>query len=190
MNASKWLWLICLLSFNSAIWAAPLHKAYAPLLKNIAYSPLEELHIIGLDVDGDKNWRWATWSDSSKEGSAVNLMLLMKVKKNVVITWGVNKQDAYEPMIIRIVNWRFGQHPIVAFTYRLGAQAQQIELYGLDEKNRPLLLDTQLGEQIEWRIGTQGQTVLSLYNKPDGHLIPICYSWQKEKRHLELLPCP
>jgi len=190
MNAGRCLLLICLLHFSLANWAAAPHTGYSQLLKNIAYSPLEELHIIGLDVDGDKDWRWATWSDSSQEGSSVNLMLLMKTKKHVVITWGVNKQDAYEPTLNRIVNWQFGQHPILAFTYRLGAQAQQVELYGLDEKNRPLLLDTQLGEQIEWRIGIQGQTVLSVYSKPDGHLIPTCYSWQKEKRHLEPVPCP
>ncbi|PZN71649.1 MAG: hypothetical protein DM484_25870 [Candidatus Methylumidiphilus alinenensis] len=190
MSDIRHLWLAWTLFFASLACANPPFPAHGSILEKIAFSHLDDLQIIGADTENDKYWRWAAWSESSENGPSVKLALLNHKTKNVDIKWYSDKQDAYGPVITRVVNWRHGQHPILVLTYRQGAEAQQVELYGLDEKNRPLLLDKRLGEQIEWRIGIQGETVLSIYSKPYGHLVPVCYGWQDEKKRLESLLCP
>lgn len=152
------------------------------ILKSVAFSDMSELHIIGADVDNDENLRWAVWSQTSAQGMVVKLALIKKTAGKPIVLGTVSHKDAFEPDIKRVVQWRYGKHAILAFTYHTGAAAQQVELYGLDEKNQPVLLDQRLGEVIGWSIGSQGQTMLCVYAKPESRLEPTCYLWD-EKSH-------
>ncbi len=152
------------------------------LLMEVAFSALGELHVIGADIDADKTLRWATWSETTSQGVSVKLAILESNQKGLILSVCLEKQDAFEPDIRRITNWRYGKHPVLALTYRQGAEAELVELYGLDNDKRPVKLYECLGEQIEWHIGIHGETLLNVYTKPHGRLLPTCYRWQ-EKNH-------
>lgn len=151
-------------------------------LMNVAFSALNELHIIGADVDNDEHLRWAVWSQTSAQGMVVKLAVVKKTASGPVVLYTLERKDAYEPNIRRIVDWRYGKHPVLALTYHQGAAAEQVELYGLADNNQPVLLDQRLGEASGWSIGSQGQTLLCVYTKSESFLAPTCYRWQ-EKSH-------
>lgn len=158
------------------------------VIKNFISPTLSELHIIGVDVNSDKHLYWAAWCEESKQGTLINLALLSSTSStepNIIL----KKQDAYEPTITRIDNWKYKQHPILALTYQQGAAAKQIELYGLDNKDSPRLLDQRLGEEIHWRIDSDGKTLLSVYTKPKGKLKPTCYLWEEKTEAVIQKPC-
>jgi hypothetical protein len=149
----------------------------------------EGLHIIGVDGDNDRNLRWATWGKRSERGMSVVLALLRKTKSGVSIVWSIEKRDAYGPEVTRISDWRYGRHPLMAFTYQYGAAAEQAELYGLDSKNLPVKVAEMLGEEIDWSINSKGQGLMNVYSKPKGRMAAICYRWNAKQQRLEKVSC-
>jgi hypothetical protein len=147
------------------------------------------LHIIGVDSDNDQQLRWATWGNRSKHGMSIVLALLKKTQNGVSILWSREKHHSYEPHLTRLTSWRYGQHPILALTYRYGALAEQVELYGLDAKNQPVKLGEELGEEVEWSINSVGEGLMSVYSNPEGHIVPTCYRWEKKRQRLEKVEC-
>lgn len=89
----------------------------------------------------------------------------------------------------RLTSWRYGQHSILALTYRQGALAEQVEFYGLDAISKPVKLGEELGEEVEWSINSAGEELMSLYSKPEGHIVPTCYRWKEKHQHLEKVEC-
>lgn len=180
----------------SLLWCARPDRSYADqaqdehTLKSIAFSPLNELHIIGADVDADKHLRWAVWSEASEQGSSVRLALVANTVHGPKIVSSLIRDGAFEPTLIRVQNWRHGKHPVIALAYRQGAAAEQVEIYGLDDHDSLVQLASVLGEQIEWRIGDKGQSVMSVYSKPHGRLVAVCYEWQHPTKKLERTACP
>ncbi len=148
----------------------------------VAFSGLNELHIIGANSDNDEHLRWAVWAQASAQGMTVKLALLRKTTKGREVLYSLERKDAYEPNIKRIVGWRYGKHPVLALTYHQGAAAEQVELYGFAENHQPARLDQRLGEVVTWGISAQGQTLLGIYAKPEGRLVPTWYRWE-EKTH-------
>lgn len=182
MEIARRLFIAGLFTAFGAAHAAPVN----PLVEAAAFA-LDELHIIGVDTDGDQHLRWATWSEAGKQGAVLNLTLLARVKPKRKTRFTI--KDAYEPALRRIDGWRHGVHPVVAFTYRQGAAAQQLEIYGLNDMRQAVLLDQRLGEQIEWRVGRDGEMLLSVFAKPEGRLVPSCYGWQEKPAKLSVVAC-
>lgn len=147
------------------------------------------LHVIGVGSDNDQQLRWATWGNRSKHGMSIVLALLKKTQNDVSVLWSKEKHDTFEPNLTRLTSWRYGQHPILALTYRYGALAEQVELYGIDAKNRPVKLGEELGEEVKWSINSAGEGVMNVYSKPKGHIVPICYRWNKKHQRLEKIEC-
>jgi len=159
------------------------HNENDQAIINVTFSGFNELHIIGADRDNDKNLRWAVWNQaSSQDMMVVKLALVEKSTKGPVVHYTLERKDAYDSDINRIVEWHYGKHPVLAFTYHMGAAAQQLELYGIDDNNQPVQLDERLGEVIGWVIDSQGRTLLGVYTKPEGRLSPTWYRWD-EKSH-------
>ncbi len=73
----------------------------------------------------------------------------------------------------------------MAFTYQYGALAEEIELYGLDSNDQPVLLGQESGETVQWSIGSNGEVLLGLYTKPEGGPMPTWYRWQAQTNTLE-----
>lgn len=113
----------------SLLWCARPDRSYADqaqdehTLKSIAFSPLNELHIIGADVDADKHLRWAVWSEASEQGSSVRLALVANTVHGPKIVSSLIRDGAFEPTLIRVQNWRHGKHPVIALAYLQGAAA-------------------------------------------------------------------
>jgi hypothetical protein len=133
-----------------------------------------------LSVDNGADLRYATWSDNTD----VHLAVIEQAKLTAKITI----HEAYQPMLRKIESWQYNKHPVLAFTYRQGAAAEFVELYGIDPKNQFVQLAQILGEQIEWRIGNNGETLLVVYSKPDAVLTPSCYLF--DGSNYKLLPAP
>lgn len=147
------------------------------------------LHLIGVDSDNDQRLRWATWGNRSKHGMLIVLALLKNTQNDVSVLWSREKHDSYEPHLTRLSSWRYGQHPILALTYRHGALAEQVELYGLDAKNRPVKLGEELGEEVEWSINSAGEELMRVYSNPEGHIVSTCYRWENKRQRLEKVEC-
>jgi len=149
----------------------------------------EGMHIIGVESDKDQELRWATWGKRSKHGPSIVLALLKKTKKGVSVLWSIEKLDGYEPAIKRIPSWRYGRHPVLALTFQYGALAAQVELYGLDEKERPTPIVEKLGESIEWSVSSHGEELMNIYSNSADQIIQHCYRWEKIRQRLEQVKC-
>lgn len=147
------------------------------------------LHIIGADSYNDRRLRWATWGKRSKHGVSIVLVLLGNTQNGSLVLWSREYRDSYEPHITRLTSWRYGQHPILALTYRYGALAEQVVLYGIDINNRPIKLDEKLGEEIDWGINSKGEGLMIVFFKPDDHMVKHCYRWGKQSQRLEEAEC-
>ncbi|NVN90409.1 MAG: hypothetical protein HXX11_07360 [Desulfuromonadales bacterium] len=147
------------------------------------------LHVIGVDSDADHQLRWATWGKHSKHGMSTVLALMKKTRNGVTILWLKEKLDSYEPGLLRLTSWRYGQHPVLALSYRYGALAEQVEFYGLDAKNGPVKVGEGLGEDIEWSVNSKGEGLLNIYSKSGDHMLPTCYRWENKKQQLERVDC-
>ena len=182
--------ILCLYLFAASVSSASAASAKPSpaqndrILLGVTFSALNELHIIGADTDNDKHLRWTVWSQTSAQGMTVKLALVENTSKGPAVLYTMERKEAYEPDIKRIVGWRYGKHPVLALTYHQGAAAEQVELYGLANNNQPVRLDQRLGEVIIWGISPQGQTLLGVYSKPEGRLLPTWYLWQEESHAL------
>lgn len=148
------------------------------MLNNLLFSQATALQILNAD---NTNLRYATWSENSDV-----YLVVIKQKK---ITAKITIADAYQPNFREIVSWQYQKHPVLVLTYRQGAAAELVELYGINTQNELILLAQILGEQIEWRIGKNGETLLSVYTKPEGALIATCYQFDNKSHKLSPSQC-
>ncbi len=119
---------------------------------------------------------------------SVVLALIKKVKNGTSLVWSIGRRDGYEPDIIRISDWRYGQHPLMAFTFQYGAAAEQVELYGIDSKNIPVKVGEILGEEIDWSINSDGEGIMNVYSKPNGRMAATCYRWNTKQHRVVCYP--
>jgi hypothetical protein len=155
-----------------------------------ALAAANDLHILGVDRDDDRKLRWLVWSESSPTTKTVNLTLIADTAQGPRTVFHTERKDAYDVEVRRLHAWRYGQHPILAFSYREGAAAEQIELYGLEADGMPVKLDEQSGEDLEWSAGRNGELLLVSYDKPEGRLVPSYYRWDDKKHKLASDPGP
>jgi hypothetical protein len=181
--------ILCLYLFSASVSPAnaasvkSLPAESGRILMGVAFSALNELHIIGVDA-ADEHLRWAVWSQKSAQGMMVKLALLKNTATGPVVMYTLERKDAYEPDIKRIINWRYGKHPVLALTYHQGAAAEQVELYGVAYNNQPVRLDQRSGEVVGWSISSGGEALLGIYTKPEGRLKPTWYRWHEESHTL------
>jgi hypothetical protein len=150
----------------------------------MALSAANDLHIVGVDRDDDKKLRWLAWSESAHQTKTANLTLVADTAQGPKAVFHTERKDAYDVEVRRVYAWRHGQHPILAFSYREGAAAQQIEFYGIEADGTPVKLDEQSGEDITWSADRNGELLLVAYNKPTGRLVPSYYRWDDKKHQL------
>jgi hypothetical protein len=177
--------ILCLFLTVSASLMLAQSSASVPadrILKDVVFSKLNELRITGADIDNDEHLRWVVWCEKSTQGVIVKLALVESTAKGPAVLYTLERRDAYGADIKRIADWRYGDHPVLALTYHQGAAAEQVELYGFAENHQPVRLDQRLGEVVTWGISAQGQTLLGIYAKPEGRLVPTWYRWE-EKTH-------
>lgn len=158
-------------------------------LKSIVFSPAGELHIFGVDKDDDRQLRWITWSDRSDQSSIARLAVVANSAQGPKTISSVERRDAYAPSIVRAHPWRYGKHPVLAWTYQYGAAAQTLELYGLDDKDQLVKLDEVSGALITWRVNSQGQMLANIYEQTNARLTAHCYGWQEKQHKLAKASC-
>ena len=91
--------------------------------------------------ENESSLRWASWMTGSQPGPhAVWLALLLREHKTPRTVWSTSRADGYLPKIDMIFNWQYSGKPTLLFTYQMGAEAQELELYGLDASNNPILI--------------------------------------------------
>jgi hypothetical protein len=100
------------------------------------------LSIIRVSEDAGSRLRWAAWSErESRQAQIVHLALIALRDGRSVPVWSVARPDSYEPTIQRAWSWQYNGNPVLLFTYQEGAAAETLEVYGLDERGRPILLE-------------------------------------------------
>ncbi|MEA5113317.1 MAG: hypothetical protein VB050_04750 [Geobacteraceae bacterium] len=150
---------------------------------------IDGLHVIGVESDSDQRLRWATWGIHSKRGMSIVLSLLSNTSNGISTLWTMKKNDCYEPRLIRLTSWQYGQYPIVALTFHYGSLAKQIEFYGIDTKNRPVILAKKFGEMIESSINSKEEGLVKVYLKTNTHMTSTCYQWNQKKYCIEKAQC-
>ncbi len=173
----------CLAAMSYVSAAQPTNGAFKEISATARFFA-SEIQVIGVDVEGDKRLRFATWQEGEGEHTRVR-MALMDTTGNLESAPVVfDREYAYGPRVRRVVNWQFGGHPVLAVVYQQGAAAAQIELFGVDSGPALASLDQRLGEEIEWRIGKDGGLLLSVYTKQKGSLVANCYRWHEKSHRL------
>jgi hypothetical protein len=183
------LWVGVQIACAAAPLAQPTPVAVAAALQGTAFASAGELHVIGVDEGSDSPLRWAAWDERLQQRSTARLALMHAPGQQQTPPVMVERQDAYAPSMVRLHAWRYGAHPVLAWTYQYGAAAQTLELYGLDSQDRPVLLGQMSGALITWDINRHGRMLAHVYEQDNARLTASCYGWQQAQHRLVPLPC-
>ncbi|MDR3439103.1 hypothetical protein [Telmatospirillum sp.] len=148
---------------------------------------IDDLSVTDADTSGAI--RWATWSDGDQTGRATHLALFARRDGTATLSWSTTWKDAYHPTLRSTAEWAYRGHPVLAVTVQFGAGAEQIDLYGLDEAFRPMLLVEKEAASVGWMIGKNGKLLLMLYSPSPTVLKATCYGWQGDKGTIAREPC-
>jgi hypothetical protein len=110
------------------------------IVHDAASASVSELQVIGTGEERSV-LRWATWMSGTQPGRrAVWLALLRREPTASVTLWSAARADGYLPKITTVSNWYYSEKPTLMFTYQMGAGAEELELYGLNTNDMPVLL--------------------------------------------------
>jgi hypothetical protein len=131
-----------LLMLSISLGISPGRAEVPRIVLDAASAAVTELQIIGPGETGSP-LRWATWMAGAQPGPhAVWLALLRRDQGKSTAVWSASRVDGYLPRIRLLTNWAYRGEPTLLFTYQMGAEAEELELYGLTSKGSPLLLGT------------------------------------------------
>ena len=132
---------VCALFVLTVVLGTPPARADVPkIVLDAASAPVSELQVIG-DGSESSDLRWATWmSGTQPVSNQVWLALLRRQRAASVTVWSTARTEGYLPRILVVTNWQYSGKPTLMFTYQMGAEAEELELYGLDANNTPVLL--------------------------------------------------
>ena len=132
---------------------------------------------------------WAAWLDQIASSRSVHLALFDGGKTPAQAVWSRAWADAYDPQFIQVAPWSHAGLPVYALTLRFGAEAQQVDLVGLDAAGKPALLAEKLGAAIGLVLEAE-KAVVIVYQTPKVALVPSCFEWRDVAALLAEVPCP
>lgn len=139
----------------------------------------ESVHNLSLmDADPQGALRWVAWQEGQADTRVSYLALFQQGKGAALSVWSTGWPDAWAPALQPLSEWRWQGNALLAVTLQFGAAAAQIELFGLDAKNRPVHLAEKTAASVGWKINEAGERLLVLYEPKPTALKAICYGWQ------------
>jgi hypothetical protein len=168
--------------------AAPALGPLGGSVETISKMPFSGLNIEAANSSG--SLRWAAWGEGPAGSQTVRLALLDTAGTTTTALWATAWPDAYGAALRPTPEWQFAGHQLMAITMQFGAAAEQIDIYGLDEKNQPVRLAEKLGAAIGWAADSSGDLILIVYSMPDSALVPACFGWNPATSQLSPASCP
>jgi hypothetical protein len=141
------------------------------------------------DASDGTGLRWAAWSDRTASSGSVRLVLFDSRKTPAEPVWAKAWPDAYDPQFVQVAPWAHAGHPVYALTMHFGAEAQQVDLIGLDAAGKPVILSEKLGAAIGLVLEAEKAAVI-VYQTPKVALVPDCFEWREASGNLMETPCP
>ncbi|MGG7446988.1 hypothetical protein ACQ3G7_13035 [Kosakonia oryzendophytica] len=179
MNINKWVTTVGMLS-GLAILSCPAAETIPDVVNQLMVSPVRNLSQADNDAEGTA--RWVAWEQGTPDARTSHLALFEKQNNgNIQSVWSTAWPDAWAPSLLMLQEWRWHDRPLLAVTVQFGAAAEQIDIYGLNENNRPQRLTGKTAASISWKINTSGQRLLVLYETKPTVLKATCYGWQENK---------
>ena len=139
------------------------------------------------DAGSDTDLRWAAWSNATGASRWVRLALFNMRKSPAEAVWSQTWPDAYDPRLVAMTPWVHAGHPVYALTLRFGAEAEQVDLIGLDADGKPAHLAEKLGAGIGFILASEKAAVV-IYQTPQVALVPTCFNW-RDGSELAATPC-
>jgi hypothetical protein len=129
-----------LLTLAFGLGTRPAFADVPKIVRDAVSAPVSELQVIDTGGEGAA-LRWATWMSGTQPGSnQVWLALLRREPAAAVELWSAARVDGYSPKITIVYSWYYSGRPTLMFTYQMGAEAEELELYGLNTNDIPVLL--------------------------------------------------
>jgi len=189
MSVRRSLFMVAAMAvFLQRAVAAPALGPLGGSVEAIAKKPFSGLMIEDANEAG--SLRWAAWGEGPAGSQTVRLALLSTASASTTALWATAWPDAYGAALRPTPEWQFADHQIMAITMQFGAAAAQVDLYGLDAKNRPVRLAEKLGAAIGWAVDSSGDLILIVYSMPDSALVPACFGWSPVASQLAPATCP
>lgn len=131
---------LALLMLSISLGMSPGRAEVPKIVLDAASATVTELQVIG-PGETRSPLRWATWMTGVQPGPhAVWLALLRRDQGHSTAVWSTTRADGYLPKVRLLTNWPYQGRPTLLFTYQMGAEAEELELYGLTPEGSPLLL--------------------------------------------------
>jgi hypothetical protein len=148
---------------------------------------LVDLQLLGATND-PAPLRWESWAtpalDHAHAGDA-HLALFRRDAGGARLEWSTVRPDGYQPTLYVATNWAYSGRPVLLFSYRMGAAAEELELWGLDLQDRPTLLDRVEAATFDYR-SWRGLTIEAV-----GHPEPpLCWTFETGNAKLVASACP
>ncbi|MGY5957112.1 Lipoprotein [Kosakonia sp. BK9b] len=160
------------------VFASPAAEKAPDVVNQLMASPVRNLSQADNDTDGAQ--RWVAWEEGTIDARSSHLALYEKnTNGNIQPVWSTAWPDAWAPSLLMLQEWRWHDRPLLAVTLQFGAAAEQVDIYGLDEKQRPQRLAEKTAATIGWKISASGQRLLVLYEAKPTVLKATCYGWQE-----------
>ena len=159
---------------SAAVWAAENKTPEA--INRIMAEPVHNLSL--MDADPQGALRWVAWQEGQADTRVSYLALFQQGKGAALSVWSTGWPDAWAPALQPLSEWRWQGNALLAVTLQFGAAAAQIELFGLDAKNRPVHLAEKTAASVGWKINEAGERLLVLYEPKPTALKASCYGWQ------------
>lgn len=156
-------------------------------INRIMAKPIRNLSLIDADPQGAL--RWVVWQEGQVDSRVSYLALYQQGKGEASSVWSTSWPDAWSPALQPLSEWRWQGNALLAVTLQFGATAEQVELYGLDTRNRPVKLAEKTAASVNWKINEAGQRLLVLYEPKPTILKSSCYGWQENTGKLVPQSC-
>lgn len=156
-------------------------------INRIMAEPIRNLSLIDADPQGAL--RWVVWQEGQVDSRVSYLALYQQGKGEASSVWSTSWPDAWSPALQPLSEWRWQGNALLAVTLQFGATAEQVELYGLDTRNRPVKLAEKTAASVNWKINEAGQRLLVLYEPKPTILKSSCYGWQENTGKLVPQSC-
>lgn len=177
---------ILLLPLALALGPAARGEEVPPSVREAAAAPISNLQVLP-DTSEISTLRWATWMSGQKaDTNAVWIALLRRGRTGAVSLFSAHHKHGYEPKIEILYNWHYAGRPTVAFTWKMGAGATELELYGLDHADKPVLLGE--ADAVRFLPRYHQDFYLEAYQGPNDP--KTCLFFDREKPELVSRDCP
>jgi hypothetical protein len=138
-------------------------------------------------IESEKgNLQWVAWADDLSAEKVAHLVLHQRQGGELQAVWSESWPNVYALELRSMHQWRWLGHDLLAVTLQYTPTSEQVELYGIDSDNHPVLLAQKKAAIVSWRLDKTDKLILVV---SDAIHKTNCYGWLEKSHQLVTQGC-